>query len=628
MADRSPELTGFPPLVSNSSGCGRALGPPPPPYEAVTTVEDAARVAGQFFASSVLYLDIRSYSKSASGLTVSASRAPRASRGRRPRVAPHDSVRNNVRLVQLTDHRGTVGIFDVLALGGIPQPLRALLVDDRVDIVGFEMLSIARALRWHFGIEIANPIDLRAGSVLANGYVDHDLDDAYTLASQVERHLGLKLHQNHQTVWGEPSLAREHLDDAALSVALLRPLYADVAAEVERAGVGVTWGIENQIIPAVVEMESTGLGTDPLAFDAIARRAREDADAAEARAREALRDPSLNVNSPEGIKSRVRAVYGLTLDGTAKGVLAANFPRAPALRDVALSRAANARAKAARRYCDSRGHDGRIHARFDPMGAPTGRFGCEDPPLHNVPRDAAFRACFVSSPGSVLVTADYSMAQLRIIAEHTRDPEMMRCFCGSPPVDLHARTAAGMLGKSIDQVTREDRHRAKAVNFGISFGQTEYGLVESAWNKYGVVLTIAEARRFIDAFFALYPGVLAWYNRLYAECRHACASRSASGRQRYLPENERRPSKLAASFAQGTEADGMKLALALLHRRLKRLGAHVVHVLHDEVVAEAPTELAQEVQAVVVECMVTGMQRFTPSVPVVVETSIATIWAK
>jgi DNA polymerase-1 len=236
----------------------------------------------------------------------------------------------------------------------------------------------------------------------------------------------------------------------------------------------------------------------------------------------------------------------------------------------------------------------------------------------------------MAQPGATLIVADYAAIQLRIIADMVQDPELIRCFRGPDQVDPHTRTAAEMLGKPVTAVTAGERKQAKPVNFGFAFGMGAARLVGYARDHYGVELTLAQAIAFRNAFFRVYPSIHAWHRRVSATAAGTTEVRTASGRLRILRTVNGRPpfTEILNTPVQGTEADGVKRAMALLHPRLKEFGASLIAVVHDEFVVETPAEVAEAVKAVVVKAMVGGMAEFVTTVPVVVEAVVSDCWAK
>ncbi len=265
---------------------------------------------------------------------------------------------------------------------------------------------------------------------------------------------------------------------------------------------------------------------------------------------------------------------------------------------------------------------GRIHPEWRQIGAETGRMACAKPNLMQVPRAPTYRRAFRPEEGRLLVKADYSQIELRIAAEISGDPAMLAAYRQGQ--DLHALTASRILGKPPEEVTKGDRQLAKAVNFGLVYGMGARSFQVYARTGYGVDLTLEEAERLRALFFKTYPGLRAWHRR---QPEGEAEVRTLAGRKR---KTGRYTEKLNTPV-QGTGADGLKLALALLYERLVRRGLQEkvfpVLAVHDELVLEAPAELAKPAALLLVNAMREGMRAAgLKEVPVEVEAGIYLDW--
>jgi DNA polymerase-1 len=260
--------------------------------------------------------------------------------------------------------------------------------------------------------------------------------------------------------------------------------------------------------------------------------------------------------------------------------------------------------------------DGRVYASWRQLGASSGRMSCSAPNLQQLPR-GSYRKCFVAPAGRVLVKADYSQIELRISAKVSGDKNMLTAYQRGD--DLHTLTAQRVLG--VTSVTKEQRHLAKAVNFGLLYGMGAKGFQAYAKSNYGVEMTLEQAERYRAAFFNAYPGLRRWHRSQKegtVETRTLC-SRRRLGVERFT-EKLNTP-------VQGTGADGLKQALALLwERRDQTPGAFPVLVVHDEIVVECDAGQAETVSAWLREAMVDGFGSWLDPVPVEVEVKTAPTW--
>lgn len=258
--------------------------------------------------------------------------------------------------------------------------------------------------------------------------------------------------------------------------------------------------------------------------------------------------------------------------------------------------------------------DGRVRGRFNQMAAATGRLSQEQPNLQNIPvRSAegrAIRRAFIAAPGWQFLVADYSQIELRILAHMSGDPGLVDAF--HQDLDIHAATAANVNGITIDEVTTEQRRRAKMINFGLLYGMEAYGLAQR------LEIERAEAQEHIDVYFDRFPEVRDFMQGIVAAARESGYTTTILGRRRYLPElasgnfRTRQAGERMALNApiQGSAADIIKKAMVVLERELRRgrYGAEMLLQIHDELVLEVPedevaavTELTRDVMEGIVE---------------------------
>jgi DNA polymerase-1 len=268
---------------------------------------------------------------------------------------------------------------------------------------------------------------------------------------------------------------------------------------------------------------------------------------------------------------------------------------------------------------------GRIHAHYLQLGAQAGRFSSRKPNLQQVPRLDSYRACFRPAPGRVLIKADYNQIELRLAAQFSGDERMIEAY--KTGLDLHKLTASQVFGAPIEEVTPEQRQNGKNINFGYvySMGATRFRLEHR--DTSGRRFTQEEAERFKMAYFALYPSLGDWQRRQgdISGSPGIPPTRTVLGRWRLGVQKY--PERLN-SPVQGTGADGLKLALALLWETREQVpSAAPVLCIHDEIVLESDERDAERAQEWLVDCMTRGMATVLHTVPVVVEASIRPTWA-
>ena len=249
---------------------------------------------------------------------------------------------------------------------------------------------------------------------------------------------------------------------------------------------------------------------------------------------------------------------------------------------------------------------GRVHTSYHQAVAATGRLSSTDPNLQNIPIRSAegrrIRQAFIAPPGQVLVAADYSQIELRIMAHLSGDESLLKAFAADQ--DIHQATAAEVLGISLEQVSSEQRRSAKAINFGLIYGMSAFGLAKQLGVERG------EAQRYIDLYFARYPGVKQYMERTRTQAHELGYVETVFGRRLYLPDINSRNASLRQyaersainAPMQGTAADIIKLAMINVDRWLQESGfpARLIMQVHDELVfevaANSTAELIHEVR--------------------------------
>jgi DNA polymerase-1 len=264
---------------------------------------------------------------------------------------------------------------------------------------------------------------------------------------------------------------------------------------------------------------------------------------------------------------------------------------------------------------------GRVHTSYNQTGTVTGRISSSDPNLQNIPIRTELgrqvRRAFIAEPGAKLIAADYSQVELRVMAHISGDRGLLEAFARGE--DIHASTAAAIMGVPLADVTPEMRRLAKAVNFGLSYGQTAYGLAQATGQ------TQAEAEDFIKAYFERFPKVREYIDTTKARATRQGYVETLLGRRRYFPEllpgskathNVRQASERMAINApiQGTAADIIKIAMIRLHHALleQSLQARMTLQVHDELVVEAPDSEVRIVKSLMRKVMESAFELKAP----------------
>lgn len=527
-----------------------------------------------------------------------------------------DPHRDRIRLLSLAsgDDCWVVDCYSV-----DPRPLLDDLAGRR--ITGHNLAFDLAFLRKAAGFEAGQVADtyllarlLSSGLETARGY--HGLGEC------VRRELGWQLAKDLQTSNWAGALSEEQVEYAGKDAWATLRLLDRLEERIGREGLAEAAAAEHRCLPAVVWLSLSGVPLDAERWSALldeaqveARRASDELDAL------APKPPGLDLglgwrwDSTEEAREALAAAGCAVPDTRDETLAGVDHPLAAGLRRY---RAASRRVQAFGESWLSQVSGGRVYPEWRQIGANSGRMSCRNPNLQQLPRDPRYRACVAAPPGRALVKADYSQIELRIAARISGDAAMLKAYRSGE--DLHILTARAITGR--EDVTREERQLAKALNFGLLYGMGADGLRVYAGSQYGVPLTDPQARAYRDAFFRAYPGLRRWH-RSHREGE--AETRTLLGRR--CLQVSRYTEKLNLPV-QGSGADGLKLALALLwERRAKCPGAFPILACHDEIVVECDAERAEETAAWLRQAMTEGMAPLIQPVPVQVEVQAGPTWA-
>jgi DNA polymerase-1 len=269
---------------------------------------------------------------------------------------------------------------------------------------------------------------------------------------------------------------------------------------------------------------------------------------------------------------------------------------------------------------------GRIHPYINQHGAETARIIFSKPNLQQIPKKQEWRDLFVAPAGYKILTADYNQIELRILAQFSGDETFLRVYRNGG--DLHKATAADVFSVPVEKVTPEQRETAKAINFGLCYGQTALGLADKQ------NISVEEAKKFRTQYFRAYPQVKATLDKLGIQALLRGYSRTPLGRRRYF--------RKAGSFSaqkfierqgrntpiQSCSADITKRAISYLMESLQPFDARLIHTIHDELVFEISEKEISPVKDIIRKGMVRAGEDFINSVPVEVDIVIDTVWRK
>lgn len=425
---------------------------------------------------------------------------------------------------------------------------------------------------------------------------------------------------------------------AALTLALVAPLRECMARE---NAANVFDGIEMPLVPVLAKMERAGMLVDPDRLRSLSEGLATQITEVERNIRDLAGDETFNIGSPMQLSHVLFDVMGLSTKGLKKTKRGYYSTNAKVLSDLARDHEIvrlildwREKSKIKSTYLDTLGPlrrgDGRVHTTYNQTITATGRLSSSDPNLQNIPTRSELgrtvKTAFSAGEGSVFLAVDYSQIELRLLAHLSGDEHLVRAF--NEGEDFHAETAARVFGVPVSEVTPDLRSRAKAVNFGIVYGQQAYGLSQS------LHISMAEARDMIDRYYEAYPGVRTFLDNVVARAKQTGYAETMYGRRRHIPELKAKNPQLRGFGErtamnhpmQGTAADIIKIAMARVSRRLEEEGfaAHMILQVHDELDFECPVNEVERLTTMVRDVMehVVDLR-----VPLIAEASTGITWA-
>lgn len=425
---------------------------------------------------------------------------------------------------------------------------------------------------------------------------------------------------------------------AALTLALVAPLRDRMARE---NAANVFDGIEMPLVPVLAKMERAGMLVDPDRLHSLSEGLATQITEVERSIRDLAGDETFNIGSPMQLSHVLFDVMGLPTKGLKKTKRGYYSTNAKVLSDLARDHEIvrlildwREKSKIKSTYLDTLGPlrrgDGRVHTTYNQTITATGRLSSSDPNLQNIPTRSELgrtvKTAFSAGEGSVFLAVDYSQIELRLLAHLSGDEHLVRAF--NEGEDFHAETAARVFGVPVSEVTPDLRSRAKAVNFGIVYGQQAYGLSQS------LHISMVEARDMIDRYYEAYPGVRTFLDNVVARAKQTGYAETMYGRRRHIPELKAKNPQLRGFGErtamnhpmQGTAADIIKIAMVRVSRRLEEEGfaAHMILQVHDELDFECPVDEVERLTTMVRDVMEHVVDLH---VPLIAEASTGVTWA-
>jgi DNA polymerase I len=460
----------------------------------------------------------------------------------------------------------------------------------------------------------------------------------YSLMALVQKHLGYKMDKEMQkSNWGDKELTDEQLKYAARDVAVMKPLYEIQCELLESNNLWQVAHLEFEALAGIIEMQFCGMPFSWQEAEKLREVKKQELAVAlkelekEARSNQKSKQMTLfgsdagvdiNFRSPAQITKYLKEKLGQNVDSSDVETLKMidHTFCAKLLRYRTLEKQLN--------FIDQfesyGAKSGRLYPYYTQARAATGRMSSSRPNFQQVPKRGdgrIFRTLFRSQPGRKLVKVDFSAIEMRIMARLAMDPVMIKAITDG--TDLHKLTAASTSDKSMEEVTKEDRQRAKAINFGLIYGASPKTLKQYAWMNYSVRMTEEEANYAHQKYFQLYKGIAKWHRdqkeamksaRPYHQhsyekgfyISYVTVQQSIMGRKRfwnsYAGESLAKPTEVFNMADQATGADITKKAMVELYKLLPE-DVFLAGVVHDEIITDCPEEKAEEIKQLMLEVM-------------------------
>ncbi|WP_456392534.1 bifunctional 3'-5' exonuclease/DNA polymerase [Persephonella sp.] len=543
-----------------------------------------------------------------------------------------DFFNDKVRLIQLGDYEN-IFIYDMFLIPEFAEYLRPFFRDR--GIVGHNLKFDLKFLKTNFDVFPEIVFD----TMIASQLLSQNENEKHSLQAVTYRITDKYLDKSQQTsAWGIKNLSQQQLDYAARDVYVLREIFPVLRDRLNKINtphrstgkIKEIFGVENPVaavemsfVPQLAKIELTGMPVDEKALKEMLREASSEY---QRKYIEFVRSYGVDPFSPHKVTAWLSGKLGLQLPRTQKGSLSSQdsaLRKYTDRKEVSLLLQIRSLKKTVDKLKELESHTvgGRIYSQFRQIGAPTGRMASSRPNLQNVTRE--LRKLFRAPEGKKLIVADYSQIELRIAAEYVNDETMIEAFRSGR--DLHRFTASLILGKEYQEVTKEERQMAKAINFGLIYGISPSSLMEYARNNYGVDISIEDAKRFHSRFFQVYSGFKKWHEQVKEKLRerHTIEVYTLLGRRMVVSRFTE-----AVNFPiQGTGSDLLKMAVVFFGKLSGDINASIVNLVHDEIIVEVSGEEAQKAVEILKESMARSGKLLLKKVPVEFEAGIVDTWA-
>lgn len=504
----------------------------------------------------------------------------------------------------------------------MPEPEQTVIFHNaKFDLAVLERSGLSRPTKWE---------DTLIAAHLLNETGEHGLKPLAKKYLEIEEPITFQ--EADQMRLLNPEIFNEYASNDARYTYRLWPIFEK---ELIRQDLIEVYNLEKALLPVTMEMESAGMRLDLAQISEMRKLVKAESKALENEIYE-LAGCKFDLRSPQ----KVAAILfdKLQIPSNKKTVRGQRSVSHEALDDVRghhpvvnaileyreIDKLATTFLQTLPKFADK---NGRIHPEFKQLGATSGRFSCADPNVQQIPSRSELgkklRQMFIAEEGNVLVVADWSQMELRILAQYSKDPLLISAYTAETETDLHSLTAARIFGKSEDTVTKIERSVAKMINFGIAYGITAKGLFNRL-RPQGIDVTYEQCEQFVSDYFKTYKGVRSFLNKVQPRLYEFGFVRNWFGRRRRVSGTTGREVRQAQNFIiQSTAADMAKTAMIKLHKLLP-VGSRLIAMIHDEFIVECRKDLAIDIQSLMAETMQTTPEGFT--VPMLVEVNAGDSW--
>lgn len=549
-----------------------------------------------------------------------------------------DPHTNKVRLIQIAVSKHPVFIIDLAAIAHCDLfPLKQLLASNCLKIGHNLKFDIMMLATYRLNLEPPYFDTYLAYKVLTAG-----LRTTSSLEVVTHKLLRVKLNKSAQTSDFSLSLSKEQLQYAANDAAVLLPLHRILDCKIAKAKLTATAQTEFDCLRAVAKMELNGVRLDLDKWELLKQDLLQQQAHLEQKLQASLTSgdrstntllselsTKVNLSSPKQVVAAFNRL-GIEVKSTNVKELIPLAQDYPVIRWLLEYRSLTTRINTFSIGLPQFIHPltDRIQGHWWQMGARSGRFSCREPNLTNIPRDLSTRQCFTASPAHVIIKADYSQIELRLMAKASGDRSMIEAYRNGS--DLHRLTASFLFDKPIENIALEERKLGKIVNFGLIYGMGVAKFCLTTAKKHNIYLSKSQASQFRQKFFLLYRGVAAYHQRIRQQWQAgARVSYSLDGRRRVWSKRTKPTlNELLNHPIQGTNATITKRAIALLDSTLlsKVPQVKLILVVHDEIVLEVPRALADKVARCLSNCAVKAAKPILAPIPVEVEVKVLDSW--